>query len=152
MIGSLILGLFFYFLEKHYIPSRKRQLNKRLIRIFKAKSISDSISYIRLQNFDICAVVEFKLQMSQYNNIEKIDFHIPRKQIDELSKKPPGKLTESQIKGLPTYTLLQCNGYRLKWMKSKLDKRLIGRRMTYSSYDQIDQQQLIDIIKINSLN
>ncbi len=51
-IGSVILGLLFCLLEVKYIPWKKKSLTKKLIKVFDAEPISETVAYFKLGSFD----------------------------------------------------------------------------------------------------
>lgn len=123
--GALMLGGLFYFIEVYYLPKRKIKLTNKVISVFNATQITNEIFHGKIASFDVYIVVQFNLRMSMYTgNIEVINFHVPRKQI-ELLTKVDFKLKEDNCNAFPTYNVFQTNGYGIKRAKKRLIKSLI---------------------------
>ena len=133
IIGSVALGLLFYFLERKYVPWRKKNISNRLLKLFNANKISDSISTFQLEGFDFIAQIDFHLVMSQYGNTELISFHIPRKQIDVLQSKPDFKLIPDHCNGKETYCVYKTNSWGLGLAKKRIEKKLTERFITLTT-------------------
>ena len=125
-ISSVTLGLLFCLLEVKYIPWKKKSLTKKLIKVFDAEPISETVAYFKLGSFDFYTELEFNLRMSMYaGNVAIVNFHIPRQQIDRFPIKPDFKLRQAFCNGMATYKIYQTNGLGLKLAKRRFEKKLI---------------------------
>ena len=126
-IGSVILGLFFYWLEVKYIPWQRKRLTRKLIKIFGAKPISETVAHFKLGSFDFYTELEFNLKIPTHaGNVSIVNFHIPRQQIDRFPVKPDFKLRQAFYNGIATYKIYQTNGLGLKLAKRRFEKKLMA--------------------------
>ncbi len=113
-----------FILAKH-LPKRRDELTNELIQTFNAEPFSAGVMKFKIGKIDFFAeiVVDFKLGF-QIANVETIKFHIPRTQIEQLSKKPEFVLIEDNIDEIQTYNIYQTSGSGLKLAKGKLEKMI----------------------------
>jgi len=88
IVGSIILGLLFVFLEHIYIPYRKKKIQLRLKKKFKANLISDGIYLFQHQHFNIYLILNFQLKMSQIAGyMERVEIHLIKEEIGMFIRK-----------------------------------------------------------------
>jgi len=119
---GFIEGLFYY-LDTKYLPKRKAALTNKLIDTFQAEPLSVGVLKFKLDTIDffVKIKVDFK-QGLQLANIETINFHVPKTQINKFSIKHKHNLLEDTINGIQTYGIYQTNGSGLSLAKEELEK------------------------------
>ena len=126
VVCSVLLGVFFYLLEVKYFPIRKKQLMKKVIRIFDAHQISETQAKFKKGRYEIIVNIDFILRMSQYSQSgEVISFHVPRNQLGPMKLKRPLSQIEDKLNGKLTYRIYQTNGMGLKLAKKRIEKSLL---------------------------
>lgn len=125
-IGSILLGTIFVFIEKVYIPNRKKKLTRKIIKLFKAKTVRPLLFHFSINSYDCYIAVEQTLRMSVYGGyIEQIIFYIPQKQLDSLSVKPDFKyelvIIANEFYG---YRIHIATSYDLKKSKEKVEQKI----------------------------
>ena len=120
-----LIELLAYNHDAKYLPKRRDELTNKLIQTFNAEPFSAGVMKFKIGKIDFFAeiVVDFKLGF-QIAHVETIKFHIPRTQIEQLSKKPEFVLIEDNIDEIQTYNIYQTSGSGLKLAKGKLEKMI----------------------------
>ncbi len=120
-----LIEFLFYYLDTKYLPKRRAELTNELIEIFKAEPLSEGILKFKIRTIDFFVKIEIDFKQGlQIANVETIQFHVPRTQIDRLSAKPEFELMEDKIDGTQTYDVYQTNGPGLKLAKEDLEKMI----------------------------
>ena len=126
IIGSSTLGAFYYLIENKYFPFRRKQMLKKVTRIFQAEPLSESQAKFKIGKYDVIIDINFILSLNKYAaNGEVVSFHIPKNQLTDDKLTRPLSQIEEQLNGKPTYRIYQTNGMGLKLAKRRIDKRLI---------------------------
>jgi hypothetical protein len=129
--GAIILALLFYFMEVKMIPNRKVKIQNRIIALFGAYPVTDTINRLRIGNLDIFIETRFDLHLSAYGSYsESISFHIPKIQVDGVKTKPDFKYREAVCNGTPTYLIYQTNSMGLKKAKKKIEQKLLATSLS----------------------
>ena len=124
--GTISLGSFMYLVEVKYIPFRRKQVLKKILRIFDAEPVSDSQAKFKIGNYDLTVYVEFILSLNNYAaNGEVISFHVPRIQLKQGELNRPLSQIEEILNGKRTFRIYQTNGMGLKLAKRRIEKNLI---------------------------
>ncbi len=124
-VGSIGLGLIFYWLEIKYMPQRKIKLMSALIKLFDAKPIAPNIVRFKLGGLHFLAEVSVQLSIAPNSGaFESIGFHVEQGQYDRLTRIPNFKKRPARCNGLDTYLVYQTSGMWLKLAKKRLTKKL----------------------------
>jgi hypothetical protein len=125
LIGTISLGAFMYLIEDKYFPFRRKQVLKKVLRIFNAEHVSDSQAKFKVGNYDLTVEIDFILSLNKYTaNGEVISFHVPRVQLKQEQLNRPLSQIEAELNGKPTFRIYQTNGIGLKLAKKRIEKRL----------------------------
>ena len=123
-IGATAFGVFFYLIEEKYFPYRKKQVMRKVLKLFDAQELGDARAQFKVGNIDVIADVRFVLSLSQYSiQGEIVSFHIPRNSIGAIQLTRPLSQIEESISGQTTYRIYQTYGIGLKLAKRRIDKR-----------------------------
>ncbi|WP_421750287.1 hypothetical protein [Croceimicrobium sp.] len=126
VIGSVLLGALFSFAELILIPYRRKRLLQKIVRLFKAKPLTDSLAKWEFGRYEIYIDISFDLKITeQAGNVELISFYIPAHQLRAYQLAMPLSQKEAEFRGMKTYRIYQTNGMGLKLAKGRISKQLI---------------------------
>ena len=125
LIGTISLGTFMWLVEDKYYPIRRKQVLKKILRIFEAEPVSESQAKFKIGNYDITIDIDFILSLNKYAaNGEVISFHVPRTQLKHGELNRPLSQIEEVLDGRQTFRIYQTNGMGLKLAKRRIEKNL----------------------------
>ena len=125
LIGTISLGTFMWLVEDKYLPFRRKQVLKKILRIFEAEPVSDSQAKFKSGNYDITIDIDFILSLNNYAaNGEVISFHVPRTQLKHEKLNRSLSKIEEVLDGRQTFRIYQTNGMGLKLAKRRIEKNL----------------------------
>ena len=126
LVGSLILGGAFYWMEEKYFPRRQKKMLDKVVRIFNAKVISPSQATFKVGEHDFIVDITFNLSLSEYEaQGEVITFYVPQNQLRAAQLKRPLSQVKTQLNGQSTYQVYQTNSWGLKLAKRRIDNRFL---------------------------
>ena len=129
--GAAILATLFYFVEVKLIPGRKVKVLNKVISLFGAYPVTDTITKVTIAKLDMYIELKFDLHMSEHGAYsELVSFHIPKQQIDAMKTKPDFTYKHAVCNGIPTYMIYQTNSMGLKRAKKKIDTKLLASALT----------------------
>lgn len=125
-VGVILFVFLVYSLDHANPLQKKTEIVNKLMDLFKAEPVSKDVMKFKMETFDILTEikVDFK-QAFQLANVETIDFHIPIKQFDRLSRKPEMALRENEINGIQTYIIYRTDSDGLNLAKEKLEEMIL---------------------------
>ncbi|QNR25172.1 hypothetical protein [Croceimicrobium hydrocarbonivorans] len=124
--GSSLLALLFSFLELKYIPYRRKKLMRKIVRLFGAIALTDSVAKWEFGRYEIYIDISFDLKITeQAGNLELISFYIPANQLRAYQLDIPLSQKEAEFRGMKTYRIYQTNGMGLKLAIGRISKQLI---------------------------
>ncbi len=111
LIFAALLEFLFYYVDSKHIPKRKEEITRTLRDIFNAEPYSKGLMKFKVDHLDLFAetIVDFKLGL-QIGNIETVNFHIPKNQLDSLPSDHGLELVRDNIDGLETYCVYRSSG------------------------------------------
>ncbi|MCB0761289.1 MAG: hypothetical protein KDC12_07160 [Flavobacteriales bacterium] len=127
LFGAIGLGFFFYLIETKFVPFRRKQILKKVIKVFDARVLSDSRAEFGVGGNTVIVDIHFALSLNTYSvQGEVISFHVPKDSVDSLELPKPLTRIEASLDHMPTYRIYQTNGMGLKLAKRRIDRCFAG--------------------------